>query len=699
MSQERRRRAPPEPWNLTKHGSYGVFATADSIPIEYLQTTFGPDELNNLVLARDVRIEALDFEMLMQRDLDEDRAEKALTKYLSPRGTDQAKPGKHSVFFPPLLIACLPSERNKILLHYPNEERSVEGEGKETKLIRRWGEMFQLNFFTGDPVDPYELRILDAYTPIDVDTSDVEAKFRVSHDHGRGVKLIAIDGQHRLWALKHLARDAGDVVSKLVVPVCILFSTSASEAAAKYYAQQGVKDLPNVPQTFRKVFVDVNSRAESVGAHTTILLDDMNVGSLVVREFCDRVNKSKKYGLSSVEWNVKNSKDARQLTRGHSITSVGIIEKALSECFGKYPVIMSRLLDIEDAQVHEELDAAADDPDSKKIEWTKFSIAQRKILAQRVNKGIVNVLYEVFFESDSYKQAYEHYERRIQEFEQGAKANQDNSVVYRQACDAVLDRFSMPKMPKEAEALIKVRKMGKEEKEWRESNLCPVMDLALFQRAILLTLRELIRTLPDAGIQVIGKALVELLNLAMDHKRGLFHPTKAYTRMTIWQDLEKVVNQEKTRKQMSRLLLSVLGGSRTLPQVVEMLDLDEEEKAPVTGKLMKLGEGSAGEYWDQYVRDRLRHFKRSYQTNLGLTEEELEELDAAHKLQEAERERIIAKELSEEQALYPFDAIVKKKLADEFERAEEELRKVLGFDKGKRIVGSKAETEDNGDYE
>ena len=68
----RRRRSRAEPWSFTRVGSYGLFSTAGSLPIEYLLTTFNHDELSKLTLARDVRPDEMDFEMLMQRDINEE---------------------------------------------------------------------------------------------------------------------------------------------------------------------------------------------------------------------------------------------------------------------------------------------------------------------------------------------------------------------------------------------------------------------------------------------------------------------------------------------------------------------------------------------------------------------------------------------------------------------------------------------------
>lgn len=693
MNETRRRRKRPEPWNFVKHGTYGKFVTGGSIPIEYIQTSFRPDDLSRLTLARDVSQDDLDFEILMQRDLDEDRAELTLTKYLNPLNSSSSGIGLHSVFFPPLLIACIPTSSRKILHQYPDEEHIYSEDG--TKLVRKWGEMFQLEFFIDDPVESYNLEISNENEPINIDTTDVEAKFRISLENERGIKLIAIDGQHRLWALRHLCLGSKDVVSDLVVPVCILFATSTSAAISAKYSERGIDQIPNVPQTFRKMFVDVNSKAESVGAHTNILLDDMNVGSLIIREFCDFVNKNKKFGLSCVEWNVKSSKDAWQLTRDYSITSVGILVKALRECFKNRSSLMNRVLDIQDATVRKNLLDAADDPDYPKVEWERFSIAQRKILVERVQQAIVPVLFKIFFESDPYKNAYDAYEKEIVEFEKKAEPNRDDASTYRQALDALLSKFGLPK--KDTEAFIVVRDMGREEKVRRRLEICPLMDFALFQRAIFLTMQELMTTVTDASILSVGDAIVELLNIAMSPKLGLFGATRAYTRKSIWQESDRIVNKEQTRRQISRLLLGILGGTDACDQVLDHLDIEVDKKQTARENLMELGEDRAGEFLLQYRHESVIHYKRSFETNLALTEEEQDELRDARKMEEKETENIKSKKMAEQDAIWPFDRLVRQKLSDEFQKAEEELRHVLKYEK--RIVGSETSTDDNGEDE
>ena len=671
--QDRRRRTKSDPWTLTRVGSYGTFSSAGSLPIEYLQTTFSHSELNKLSLARDVRPDELDFEMLMQRDIDEGRAETDLKGYLNPRGHTPAEMERYSVFFPPLLIACVPCENKIVLRRYPDEAWVAD----DNRLVRRWGDLFQLEFYTSGWVQRYDLRSPDSDHTAPVDLTNVEVKFNLSTGTEYGVKLIAIDGQHRLHALHKLSEHRSGVISDLVVPACILFSTSASKAAEKFHANGGAGDLPSVPETFRKVFVDVNSKMERVGAHTNILLNDTNVGSLIVREFCSAVNKKGLFHLSAVEWNVRSIKDSTRLTRRYSITSIGILEKALKDCFENSDPLMRRLLDIQDVSVDQQLNAAADDPDNTDITWTNFSIAQRRILGTRVRQGIVPLLYRLFFELPPFEEAFRAYTEQLGAWQEMGAANRDDSHDHQLAFDS-LTTFQVPKQSSAAFPIV--RAFGRQHDEWRNGHLCPVMGLALFQRSIFLTLRDLLDALPTYPIQPIGDGLMELLTRAMGSKVGLFSSTRPYALKTIWHESGSIVNREFTRRQLSRLTLAMCGGIDAATIVAKAVEPDDERVESIVARLRSLGEERASEYWHRFVTDRQNHFARTFLTNLGLDQGEVDSLKQAKAEQDAETEMIRSKELDEDNAQKPFDRAVRQHLREEFILAEEQLREVLQFE-------------------
>ena len=685
LEQDRRRRTKAEPWTLTRVGSYGTFSSAGSLPIEYLQTSFSHGELIKLSLARDVRPDKLDFEMLMQRDIDTARAETSLKQYLNPRGSTPADMERYSVFFPPLLIACVLCEDKIVLPHYPDETWEARKDGR---LVRRWGDMFQLEYYTSEWVQRHELRSPDSDRSAPIDLTNVEAKFNLSTGTQQGVKLIAIDGQHRLHALQTLSEHPGGVISDLVVPACILFSTSASRACESFHSNGGATELPSVPETFRKVFVDVNSKMERVGAHTNILLNDTNIGSLIVREFCSKVNERGALQLSTVEWNIRSIKDSTQLTRAYSITSIGILEKALRDCFANSEPLMRRVLDIQNVSVEQELNDAADDPDNPDITWTTFSIAQRRILARDVKEGIAGLLYRIFFELNPYAEAFRAYSNELQSWEKKGAENRDDSHDHQVAFDT-LTTFDNPKQSSGAFPIV--RGFERQQRTWRANNLCPVMGLALFQRSIILTLRDLLDALQSHRIKEVGNGLMELLSQAMDSEKALFSPTRSYLLKTIWHESASIgtrhpiVNRESTRRQFTRLTLAMCGGAQIAKLVANAIEPDDALAEPIVERLQRLGKEKAGEYWQRFVTDRENHFARTYLTNLGLDQGEVDALKQAKADQDNETDMIRAGNLENDKAQKAFQRAVRQHLRNDFIDAEDQLRKVLDFES--HIVG------------
>lgn len=67
-----------------KTGSFGRFSTIQSFPIEYFLTSLKASELQNLTFARDIKPgKKIDFDQLLQRDLDIGRVETEIKPYIT----------------------------------------------------------------------------------------------------------------------------------------------------------------------------------------------------------------------------------------------------------------------------------------------------------------------------------------------------------------------------------------------------------------------------------------------------------------------------------------------------------------------------------------------------------------------------------------------------------------------------------------
>ena len=74
-----------------------------------------------------------------------------------------------------------------------------------------------------------------------------------------GPKLVVIDGQHRLFALQHTAKSHRDEVENIHIPVLIVYSPDSTE--------ENESSTLDVPEVFRRLFVDVNTQALTVSGH------------------------------------------------------------------------------------------------------------------------------------------------------------------------------------------------------------------------------------------------------------------------------------------------------------------------------------------------------------------------------------------------------------------------------------------------
>ncbi len=681
MSDTPRRWTQEDPWNFRRVGSFGLFSSADSTPIEFIQTTFTIEELGSISLAREIAPDELDFELLMQRDIDEERANGALRQYLNPDSHD-------TIFFPPLLLACVPTDKDVLEEDYPDEDWDSSKDGR---LVRKWAGLLQMEFFTSDSDDSfYDLQCPSADFRQRIDLNSVRASFKLADKHGKGVKLITIDGQHRFFALSHMPELKRKAIRNLVVPTCILFSTSATSAARTYKSMS----LPNVPKTFRKIFVDVNSKALPVGTHTNLLLNDTNIASLILRDFCSLVNsRLNKVGLSSVEWNIKSAKDARILTRRYSICSIGILERALEECFDDTKTkdfdLMSRLLNVEEAEIQENLKYAADNPENPDISWKSFSVSQRPIILEQARSGIVELLYRLFFQSKPYGTIYEHYKESLAELESKGEGNEDKASNHLMAFNTITN-FGDPRLGDPDYSIIS--ELGRKEKNWRDKNVSSIVGHALFQRAVILVLKEVLKSLDYLSIRNAGFGLCYILERAMDPQRKLLENGSSYLRESVWRVTGSIVNRDNTRKQIARLLLGTLGNREEANATASALELPEDKFDGAVERLMDLGQQQIQAYWRDYNKGMQTYFKRTYATSGSLSQKQIREFQDHELAQRKEKEDEKKGIIKSSDLKKPFDAAVSLHLADFIEETELELKDVLRLEG--HVVSSDQDEED-----
>ena len=236
-------------------GVYGEFGAGAGVHAFYLQSALTPAQLGWVSLISDIRgSERWPVRDLFQRDVDNERITESLLPYL--QNMEKIK------FFNPLTLTLLPMEQNRdrVLTQMPRVVASqmVDG-GQEWERLER-PEYHRIRWVRENP----EYALLEW-----ADTR---------------TRLVAIDGQHRLSALKRFWTDATaaghkDFVAWRIPVVVVSFRSSA-----------GREEPPSVLEVIRSIFVYINTQAKVVNRARAILLSDESVNGICAQEVVQRAH-------------------------------------------------------------------------------------------------------------------------------------------------------------------------------------------------------------------------------------------------------------------------------------------------------------------------------------------------------------------------------------------------------------------------
>lgn len=335
-----------EDWEVKVEGTYGEFITPAG-EVSYLLTKakLGIDATKEssltkyLAPVREVlSVEKMDFNQLLQRDLDDYRVATGLLDYvLSPQVGGPA-------FYTPILAALLPFEGVKPVDYYPRREG---GKGfKDTDNIawrqEKYGNAFRvLKFATdesGESLQPIKLGRLEFNTALN--------------------KLVVIDGQHRAMALLAIRRTIANewdnsrgaryksfyekrvrellpgqnskILDSIEFPVCICWFPEMTSDS---------NPLRSPHTASRKLFVDVNKNARTPSKSRLILLSDSELIPILVRAFLNRVRaQDSSIPLHVIEYDYPKSKGESYPVRPLALLNIVILENSLDMALrgGKY---------------------------------------------------------------------------------------------------------------------------------------------------------------------------------------------------------------------------------------------------------------------------------------------------------------------------------------------------------------------------
>jgi hypothetical protein len=226
----------PSTWTNEIPCLYGAYRWLNGTPMHYFNTNISVRDLhlNARLMSQIEGVEKWGFEALFQRSISWDRVDEIVERYLK-------NPSRFK-FFPPVTLALLPVSEGRMHSDYATQK--IETRVEDQFLI--WSMPgIEIRFFTQGKDKP---RDAGQIAMIRWDTSKLTA--------------VAIDGQHRVAALKKFRDSAHPDAANSDVPATFLFFDPKLPKE---------KHLLNL---VREIFVDVNHNARTVDESRIILLDD-----------------------------------------------------------------------------------------------------------------------------------------------------------------------------------------------------------------------------------------------------------------------------------------------------------------------------------------------------------------------------------------------------------------------------------------
>jgi hypothetical protein len=673
-------------YNLERIGSFGRFYSGESFPIEYIMTAFSSAELSELTFARDIRPDQIDFELLMQRDIDEERVRVEMEPYLNPssKAFTLTEIRTRSVFFPPLLAAIVPTKGKAMEAYYTDEKNDITFNNNKEHVIREWPGLFKLTYFSSTSPHAYRFKLNNTEneqtSEVQVQREPVKLEIRIAKGNQYGARLVIIDGQHRLFTLKQVYEKRPELVDHIGVPVCILFAPNATVQKNREYVPGRI---PTVPEVFRQLFIDVNNTAKQVSGHFNILLSDGTISSIACRQFCDYVlNNRGSEGLAVIEWNTKVKKDSSKITRVHSLTSIGIINHSLDNSFGNRKRLMEYLLKLDEVttELYPRDDSFDEESglDNPVIKWNKFSLSQKNILETQVKKYLIPCLDNIFFSSQEFAKAFEIFNNELNQLKQLADSDQQEAIEARQVINQIIDYMPIHEGKSFESARQVYRNFEVKIKELKNEQIAPIIEYSLFQKAMIESWAQMldIARLFVSDPRLVTKGFVKLIDIALQDNGRFFVFEQIYMQHTVFNGTQIIVRQE-TRKILTLLLMAHLINPFHVQQICGEMRVADSEFAKIALKLQEKGRAATGDFPKYYEIARKKSFKANYRVYLSINGEERAELVAAEEEQKLQQQEAKQLHRANIEVSDRFDELVDKHVKADVELALESLKNNL----------------------
>lgn len=573
-------------------GSFGRFKTNRSFRLYYLTTSVPVEEISKLSTASELfSLEKIEFEELIQRDIDYARVQKIANNYLS-KGENRV------VFFPPLL-ACvvLLDADGGIKKQYTEVKHEIIEEDGSPILKATWDhDGFQLDLPKADQ-DSSERQI--GWNGEQHYFYDFAATLRLNP---KRAKLVVLDGQHRLEAMRLLRKNPEQkaTIEGLEIPICLVWAPEAIEEP---------ENNENMMRDFRELFIRVNSEPRKVSGHFITLLKDDSYSAMTLRRLADSWKAAEEPGqwsrLHLLEWNTREDERVDVRTRDFSITTVAIVAKTLEEHLFSQGVAPD-LLQLEERSQ----EFGAVDPNFSwdgLVDRTQNSKID-DIVREQIDKVLIPSLNIILRTAGPY--------RRLEQSLGGAFTRLQHEVSENNSSFIGLKSHLAKYIYREEEMFEdSARGAYVDFKGWIKIDPADrVFFFSVFQQAMLrfwLRMAAILKPFEITANAAATITIAALEQLCFNPKVGYLNSDKKYTRRTLWKNETVNFGPSWARKAWTDLL----GASLLHHEVRKAIDthlqndlnVPEESRTSIGANLLEVGSSFAGDYCsrlrDELIRD------------------------------------------------------------------------------------------------
>lgn len=630
-------------------GYLGSFNTNESYNVNYMMSGLSPKEFKLLDIASEAfKFDQVDFEEMVQRDVDSVRVQEELIDQYLKCGKNRA------LFFPPIIVSVIAFGKDEKPIHQFN---NIYEERNGKKILKRWDDFFAIEAIISEKDTGAYIKDKDG---IDLPIHSYASK--ILYDDKK-VKLVVIDGQHRFFALRSLAKKQPDIIKDIYLPICIVFSPDAMSS-------NGGQD---VMVNLRNMFVTINNKAKEVSGHFLDLLNDHSIASFCVRELANTWKETAFDSLSSklqfMEWNQRSKSKSNQINKQHSITTISILAEVLrNNVFGnKKESKTYNLLNLGSKKKELEKDSYSTSVDY--ISESEFDVDQSKCIRDLVKDNVVPCLNCLLMEPSVYKHIQDSYLDGLKLLNSNVDKGLDGWLTLK----GLLSEFKETNKLSPEPAVLA-------EKEFNKSididRGIEIYRKNVFQQAYIRVWAQVSDYLVseyEISPLVVAKCIVcSFEELVFDYRKSLFEKDQPYTALVLYERSGKPNVTVRGKHFWTEILMSFFSHQNTSGKFIELLKDQVGEKLSLSqyecikNKLVDWGVNSFKNYCDEL----LDRFEKDFIVNWKIKEFPKSFKDRLEKL------------LTEEDQLKKeeFNALLKEKARYSFSIAISPMFGVLGLD-------------------